>query len=263
MPQNLSWKNAIIEVLTDEGEAMHYVDIAEQIVKRQLREALGATPANSVASIVTISIRDEAAESPFYKAGRALFGLKSHQTPSEPGESTQEAEQADDAEISTETIIRALGMFWLRGNVYWKSNPAILGRQQIGADTVDFADQRGVYVLHDRHDVVYVGRSVDRPLGQRMLEHTQDRLNSRWDRFSWFGLYGVNDDGQLNRDEVTANGDTIVSAFESILIECLEPPQNRRRGDNLNAVEFMQARDPEIDKRQTRDLLQQVLAKLE
>ena len=61
----------------------------------------------------------------------------------------------------------------------------------------------------------------------------------------------------------TAGGETIITAFESILIEALESAQNRRRGDNLNAVEFMQARDPEIDKRQTRDLLQQVMAKLE
>lgn len=261
MSKNLSWKDAIIEVLTDEGEAMHYVDIAEQIVERELRGSLGATPANSVNSVVSVSVRDEGVEGPFYKAGRGLFGLKTHQAPSQSEEHTQEVEQ--DVGTTEDTIVRALGMYWLRINVHWKSNPAILGRQQIGADTVDFADQRGVYLLHDRHDVVYVGRSVDRPLGQRLFEHTQDRLNGRWDRFSWFGLYGVNDDGQLNHDMATATGDTIIAAFESILIECLEPPQNRRRGDNLSAVEFMQARDPEIDKRQTRDLLQQVLAKME
>ena len=263
MTRDLSWKDAIVEVLTDEGEAMHYADIAEKIVESNLRESLGATPAATANATMSVSIRDDRDASPFYKAGRGLYGLRAHQEPGQSEEHTQDIEHDNHTGTGGDTIIRALGMYWLRANVYWRSNPAILGRQQIGADTVDFADQRGVYLLHDRHDVVYVGRSVDRPLGQRLFEHTQDRLNGRWDRFSWFGLYGVSDDGQLTGEMATAAGVTIIVAFESILIECLEPPQNRRRGDSLNAVEFMQARDPEIDKRQTRDLLQQVLGKME
>ncbi len=263
MSDNLPWKDAIVKVLTDQGEAMHYTDIAEVIADRQLRTALGATPASSVNSIISVSLRDDAG-TPFYKAGRGLFGLKIQQAlvpPSVAPAADAGEEEAVDADDTS--IINALGMFWLRQNVYWKAQPSILGRQQVGADTIDFSAQRGVYLLHDRRDVVYVGRSVDRGLGQRLFEHTQDRLNGRWDRFSWFGIYGVNDDGHLNDEMPTATGDTIIAAFESILIEALEPPQNRRRGDNLNAVEFMQARDPEIDKRQTRDLLQQVMAKLE
>ena len=39
-------------------------------------------------------------------------------------------------------------------------------------------------------------------------------------------------------------------------------PQSFGVYPNLNAVEFMQVRDPEIDKRQTRDLLQQIVAKM-
>ncbi|WP_145280518.1 HTH domain-containing protein [Pirellulimonas nuda] len=262
MSDNLPWKTAILKVLTEQGEAMHYTDIAEVIVDQELREALGATPANSVNSIISLSIREDY-DSPFYKAGRGLFGLKIHQSmaPSVDVPMGDAIEEADGE--SDNMIIQALGMFWLRQNVYWKSAPSILGRQQVGADTVDFTDQRGVYLLHDRRDVVYVGRSVDRGLGQRLFEHTQDRLNGRWDRFSWFGLCGVDDHGHLTRPLLSCDSNLIIHAFEAILIESLEPPQNRRRGDSLNAAEFMQARDPEIDRRQTRDLLQQVMAKLD
>jgi len=264
MSDNLPWKDAILKVLTDRGEAMHYTDIAEEIVDQQLRIALGATPSNSVNSIISVSLRDDP-DTPFYKAGRGLFGLKVHQEPAQQSVVQPGGEREEDAksDAQEETIINALGMFWIRENVFWRAQPAILGRQQVRADTVDFSMQRGVYLLHDRRDVVYVGRSIDRGLGQRLFEHTRDKLNGRWDRFSWFGLYGVDDDAKLKEEMSTATGETIINAFEAILIESLEPPQNRRRGDNLNAVEFMQARDPEIDKRQTRDLLQQVIANLE
>ena len=260
---DIPWRDAIIQVLTEEGEAMRYTEIAEEIADRQLRLALGATPARTVNSIVNVSLRDDP-ETPFYKAGRGLFGLKLHQQPAQPAPPDQEnAADGGQHESESNSVINALGMFWLRQNVHWKSQPAIFGRQQVGSDMIDFSAQRGVYLLHDRRDVVYVGRSVDRGLGQRLFEHTQDRLNGRWDRFSWFGLYPVDDNGIVVEELSSADGDAIITAFESILIETLEPAQNRRRGDNLNAVEFMQARDPEIDRRQTRDLLQQVLAKMD
>lgn len=259
MSENLSWKDAIVRVLSENGEAMHYVDIAEEIVERQLRETFGATPASTVAANLSMSITNDGPESLFYKAGRGLFGLRSDQTEPKP-EIVKPS--IGDSESADETIIGALGMFWLRTNVDWKQNPAILGCQQIGADTVNFSEQRGVYLLHDRHDVVYVGRSIERPLGQRLYEHTYDRLNGRWDRFSWFGLCKVDENGGLSRELPDSNGETVIVALESILIECLEPPQNRRRGDKLSAVEFMQTRDPSIDKKQSRELLMQVMQQL-
>jgi hypothetical protein len=56
MAQNLGWREAITEVLTVAAAPMHYADIADQINKLELREDLGATPANSVAAIITTSI---------------------------------------------------------------------------------------------------------------------------------------------------------------------------------------------------------------
>lgn len=79
-------------------------------------------------------------------------------------------------------------MFWQRQSVFWERNLRLLGQQQVGSSPINFGDQRGVYLLRDRDRVVYFGRSIDRPMGQQLYEHTKDRLNGRWDRFSRYGL---------------------------------------------------------------------------
>jgi len=38
----------------------------------------------------------------------------------------------------------------------------------------------------------------------------------------------------------------LVGTLEALLIEALEPPQNRKRGDGLSAIEYVQHRDPEL-----------------
>lgn len=258
---NLPWKDAIEKVLAEAGEAMHYTEIASRVEELELRTNLGATPANSVATTLSLSIRNDS-DSPFYKAGTSLYGLKDQQTTTPP-HSTAELTEATPTDEDDSNVVQALGMFWLRSKVLWKNSPSILGRQQVGSDPVNFTGQRGIYLLHDRRDVIYVGRSTDRPLGQRLYEHTIDRLSGRWDRFSWFGLYSVSDAGTLDSTVPDFSGDSIILALESVLIESLEPPLNRRRGDNLNAVEFMQALDPEIERRQTETLLQQALARVQ
>ena len=39
----------------------------------------------------------------------------------------------------------------------------------------------------------------------------------------------------------------VVETMEALLIESLEPPLNRRRGDNFSGVEYIQAADPQIE----------------
>ena len=152
-------------------------------------------------------------------------------------------------------VVRALGMYWDRRLVVWDRHPRIFGRQQRGADPVDFAGQRGVYLLHDGREVTYAGRVTEPRLGDRLFEHTEDRHAGRWDRFSWFGLLDVGDDGRLEDRERVAGADAIIAALEAVLIETLEPPGNRRRGDNLQAVEYLQAKDPEKLRRERADVI--------
>ena len=48
----------------------------------------------------------------------------------------------------------------------------------------------------------------------------------------------------------------------AILIEALEPRQNRKRGDDLSAVEYIQREDPEIQKKRVKESLELALNKM-
>ena len=256
MPE-LNWRDAIIRVLQGQPDPMHYTGIAEAIAEQGLRSEFGATPAASVNATISVSLQNEGEDSPFIRAGRGLYALRNPTTQPAPSvEAT--AEEPDET-----GLINAFGMYWARANVLWVSTPLILGQQQPGSTPVDFCNQRGVYLLHDGRAVVYVGRTTDQPLGVRLRQHISDRLNGRWDRFSWFGVYPVAESGALNSN---ARGsytlDMLIVTMEALLIEGLEPPQNRKRGDDFRAVEFLQVEDPDIQKSQIVRLMDELKKKL-
>jgi hypothetical protein len=159
-------------------------------------------------------------------------------------------------EIETGAL-RAFGMFWRRDWVIWTGTPRLVGRQGSGASDVNFSDQIGVYLLHDRERVIYVGRATD-SLYARLKAHTSDRLSGRWDRFSWFGLRGVKEDGSLEDSTVPWTPEVVIETMEALLIESLEPPLNRKRGDNFSALEFIQVTDPQLEKAQKQALLEEI-----
>ena len=134
--------------------------------------------------------------------------------------------------------------------------------QQIGSEVVDFSKQIGIYLLYDGREVIYVGRSTERPLGIRLYEHTADRLSSRWDRFSWFGVLPVKENGSLGVQNDTFPIVKLLPALEAILIEALEPRQNRKRGDDLSSVEYIQQADPSIKKKLVKQAMEAALDKL-
>jgi len=51
---NLTWREAAIIVLRDNKQAMHYSDIAREIVENNMRSA-GATPATSLNTALNLS----------------------------------------------------------------------------------------------------------------------------------------------------------------------------------------------------------------
>jgi len=88
-------------------------------------------------------------------------------------------------------------------------------------------------------------------------------LNGRWDRFSWFGLLDVTDDGALTEQALSSlTADDVITTMEALLIEGLEPRQNRKRGDAFRAVEYLQHLDPELAKKAKRKLAEEILSKL-
>ena len=187
-----SWKTAIKKVLVESSTPLHYTEISEQIPSRGYYETDGATPAATVSAQLASSIKHDGEQSPFIRVGKGIFALKNSPiaviSPApDPATKQNNLKTLAEADVeSSESIIHAFGMYWQRDLVVWRNDPKMYGKQQALSKPVDFGKQKGIYILYDHHTVVYVGRSIDRPLGKRLFEHTVDRLGSRWDRFSWF-----------------------------------------------------------------------------
>lgn len=259
-----SWKAAIIRVLGESDSPLHYTDISEQILSRGYYETDGATPAATVNAQIASSIKHDGEKSPFVRVGKGIFALKTAlavlpATPEKQKKATPEA--VSDAEAS-DSIIRSFGMYWQRDLVVWRNDPKFFGKQQASTKPIDFGKQKGIYILYDHHTVVYVGRSVERPLGKRLFEHTVDRLGSRWNRFSWFGLLDATDDGGLKETPFNNSLSSIIASLEALLIEALEPPQNRKRGDDFSAIEYIQDIDPELREREIQSTLRSIEQKM-
>jgi len=266
---SMSWREAIEKVLNESSAALHYSEISEQILARGYYKTAGATPSATVNAQITHSIKHEGVGSPFVKVGRGTYTLRNKSVVQVPSQNLP-AKQIDaklEAEIEaeleeSESVIRSFGMYWQRDFVVWKSEPRMFGKQQATATPVDFGKQKGLYILYDHHTVVYVGRAIDRSLGRRLYEHTIDRLGSRWNRFSWFGFLEVTNEGKLRDTPLKASLAGLVATLEALLIEALEPPQNRKRGDDFSAIEYIQDFDPELKEREIQNTLRSIEQKL-
>jgi hypothetical protein len=262
----MKWIDAIKKVLQDEGKSLHYEEIAQKILEKGYRDKVGATPAATVVSIVTTDINNNGDDSVFIRVGLGEYFLKQTVPPIQvaPNQLTPEEETEEEQEIlqATETfvekgIIKSYGMYWSREQVLWKNNPIIFGAEQSGSTPIDFGQQVGIYLLHDAREVIYIGQAIEQTIAQRLYQHTSDRLGGRWNRFSWFGYKGVKQDGTLTESQsnLATTVQEIADTIEAILVEAVEPRQNRKRGNSFNGIEYIQSKDPEISKQDMVTLL--------
>jgi len=264
MATELTWREAISKVLGSSTTPLHYKEISERIISDGLRKNFGATPAATVNAQVSSSIKHDGVKSPYIRVAKGTFSLAKATSLKQHASKDKLTPAIEASELSEEQyeIVTSFAMFWRRDAIQWTANPKLLGMQQIGATPVDFNKQLGIYLLYDGREVIYIGRTTDRPLGRRLFEHTADRLAARWDRFSWFGLLPVSDAGVLGSLPATYDAAKMIPALEAILIEALEPRQNRKRGDDLSAVEYIQREDPEIQKKRVKASLEAALDKM-
>jgi HB1, ASXL, restriction endonuclease HTH domain len=261
----LKWKEAIIKVLEEEKKVLHYTAIAELIAEKGYRTSLGTTPQDTVSANITTDINRNKEKSIFARVDRGYYILRKF-LDDRTQLLTEETKNKKSKKTTSEKlrIINSFGLYWNRNQVHWKTTPDLLGIQQIGATTVNFKNQIGIYLLHDSRETIYVGQAIEQSLGQRLRNHTSDRLGGRWDRFSWFGFFPVNDDGGLNKelkfDDITVQyfGDIL----EAILIESIEPRQNRKQGNLFYGIEYLQQEAPEIKKRMKEQLIRELTDKL-
>ena len=260
-----SWKEAIKKVLTEADAPLHYTEISEQILSRGYYSTDGATPVATVNAQITSSIKHDGDKSPFMRVGKGIFTFRGASVvpvsvPSRKPKTPEVVSEAEDD--SSDSIIHSFGMYWQRDLVVWRNDLKMYGKQQALSKPVDFGKQKGIYILYDHHTVVYVGRAIERPLGKRLYEHTVDRLGSRWNRFSWFGLLDVTHEGGLRETPLNTSLAALVATLEALLIESLEPPQNRKRGDDFSAIEYIQDIDPELKEREIQNTLRSIEQKM-
>jgi len=175
----LKWKEAIVKVFEDEKKALHYTEIAELIAEKGYRKSLGASPQDTVSANITTDINNKLEKSVFAKVDRGIYILRKFLDDPALLLSDEYEKQTETKKITKERIkvINAFGIYWSRNLVYWKTNPDLLGIQQVGATEVNFKDQRGIYLLYDGREIIYVGQAIEQTLGQRLKQHNSDRLS--------------------------------------------------------------------------------------
>ena len=258
LKHELTWKEAIIQVLKGATEPLQSPEITARIKSYGLRQTMGATPEATVGANIYSSIKKQGAKSPFIKMAKQTFALNPDF--SAPASTLPSHVQMPPPQPIEEdaAIVTSFGMFWQRSAVEWKAKAKLLGQQANADQSVDFGEQSGIYFLYDGRELIYVGRAADQPLGKRLFQHTTDRLAMRWDRFSWFGIRPVSETGKLGVPPDVYSSTQIISVLEALLIEATEPRQNRKAGDDWVDKEYMQVVDPAIKKAQ----VQAIIAKL-
>ncbi len=138
-------------------------------------------------------------------------------------------------------LVQNYGLYWNKDLVFWgKANKqgTLTGVKFENGTTknkavVDFRDQIGIYVLYDiDKEIVYVGQAGsgnNNSLFDRLKQHQKDHLRNKWQFFSWFGFYKVNQNRSLKKSETKqVNVKTALNDFEGILIKTVEPSLNKR-----------------------------------
>lgn len=137
-------------------------------------------------------------------------------------------------------IIKNFGHLWEKRHIYRGGGRGRLG-DLLGynsrVDEANFRDQIGIYVLYDKNfSPIYVGQTgygEGNRLLKRLKTHSDGKLGSRWEYFSWFGLRRVNVGGTLSafdkpKTRIKGTIETTLDEIEGVLIEALEPRHNRQ-----------------------------------
>ncbi|MBL7800300.1 MAG: hypothetical protein JNL95_06195 [Chitinophagales bacterium] len=262
---DLKWKDAIVRVFEEEKRALHYTEIAELIAERGYRKSLGATPSDTVSATITTDINTNKGKSIFTRFSKGYYILRKYLDDASLITADEiKTKKVTNTELEKTRIINSFGIYWDRSLVDWVTTPDILGVQQAGATAVSFKDQIGVYLLHDGRETIYVGQAIDQTLGQRLKNHISDRLAGRWNRFSWFGFHPVIESGKLKKDlkfeklTVKELGDLL----EAILIETIEPRQNRKQGNLFFGLEYLQQESPELNRKRKQQMMREFVDKI-
>jgi hypothetical protein len=156
---------------------------------------------------------------------------------------------------NTPILIKTYGEFWNPEMVNWKNSWRLLGKRTRKGIDINVYEERGVYVLYSDYSPVYVGKAFDSSIGYRLQGHRQSvRKGPRWDRFSWFGVLGLNSRDRLHKSKhgLRVTPEELVATLEALLIVAIDPRLNARKEKFKNAVRLLQSdsdKSPEVEER--------------
>lgn len=249
--KKMSWDEAIIQVLTENGGVMHYRDIADAIAEKNLRspEEMGATPANTVNVIIhSDKLKDKVASTG--ERGKYVLASVLQQNPILVPVTPNEEDEDDEGDVR-DALISAFGRFWNR-EMFEKNELKLLGINMLASPKtknisgVDFSDHPGIYMLHKGYQVIYVGQATH--LCERLIYHTTKDLRNRWDNFSWFSIKDITSDSEECKDR-SFSEPSLLDTLEALLIETLGPERNKKAGNEFSDKEFEQISSGEYYKR--------------
>ena len=154
-------------------------------------------------------------------------------------------------------LVKNFGHLWERQYLYRGRGSIaghLKGQRSAKSEIVDFRDQIGVYVLHDKNlQPLYVGQAgygESSRMLTRLKAHENDHLWNRWTHFSWFGFRKVTGKGlhqSMSPDsKVSVSGSDVIEQLEGLLITVLEPSLNKQGAVWKQADEYFQHIEPEL-----------------
>ena len=255
MTTEITWEQAVLQILNEAAEPMYCGDIADEILRRGLKTTVGKTPNYTVAGVISRLrasgadiIRTQPGVYYLSRSGRAL-----------PDAALAEADDELDAtDVPQNLAVAAYGLHWERDKVDWSAH-RLLGYDidPSPRQAVDFANQQGVYLLHSWQSVVYVGKTSAKKGGlfQRLNYHHRRQVwSGKWERFSWYGLRHVDDVGTVVDSPDSASKEVVTALMEAVLIETLRPSFNNQQGHYMGTL-YHQAIDPNIAKESAQAVL--------
>lgn len=263
MTTTLTWEDAIRQVLTEAGEPMHYRDITADILERGLVATVGKTPSATVRNAIYRMIaRDASTDRPpsIKWVAPGIFGLSGAMDTETIARPIDEETVLVTEGATPNLSVAAYGLHWERDKVDW-ANGRILGYDTDPKQPIDFASQQGVYLLHNWQSTVYVGMTTaeENGLSQRLrYHHRRADWSGKWERFSWFGVRQVDEDGNMVDGPDNATRNTVVALMETLLIEVLGPALNKNQGDYRGNL-YRQVIDPNIAREQAQEILRRVV----
>lgn len=226
--KQMTWLDAILKVLESSKSPMHYTKIWDNIRDKHYIKC-----ENNCNPEITVNNYIQANKELIVQFGdRGCYILKKH----------LDASIKKYLELTIppqQSVIRAFGTMWSRKK-FVQNNYSLLGKLATckKSPQIDLSKERGIYVLYDGYNIVYVGQTAN-PIVGRLKAHIKDA--KQWDTFSWYGIDEILENGQISQEKILCmTTKTLIEAFEAAMILATNPRHNKTRGNHVRGQEYQQ-----------------------